>query len=294
MTTSPERMSSAVLSGLLPLRKKEVLELRQRLREGMVLVPESDRKQTLDIKYAAQGEISEYFCEEIPKIWQPPKLDCEPSDFYKVFAEIYTIRIEETEKLLWDALVKTIHGETAAHETMQSLSPLQAAVLTIEIFPGSQKEPTPLSTHELFIELAKHANVYEQLLRKKYGAHFNNELFYECTKKYLNALITRLISADSLILHLYRMTVQMGAHEEYIDDDLNPDCFLLNEHDALIIKQEFIQVLKEYATEQGYKSDNRGRTENRGCPFLLAGNFKKYIDFSISELTRQHRLIHQS
>lgn len=293
----------------LPKRLNEVREKRRILESGLVVKPLTE-EEGYDISNAAQSIISDQVLTEVIQKLQVDSLNVESdefraevasrlpievpvsnNDFYHAFALKYFIAVQSLEKEVWQNLVQETVSEI---DVNQPSTPLQAAVLSLVQF--ADYEGGAISSQELFLELGKHAQVYEHLLREKLGSSFNYSDYYDLVSAHFPVLLKRLIGIDSVILDGYRRNAPEQDRSDdarlvlYLSDPLDERFYYLDENNGLRIKQDFIQLLKDMAKKHQINSDTLGRTENRGCPFLATNVRDEFIKFAIEELIRHHKV----
>ena len=279
----------------LPLRFDKVKEKRDLLSEGIVLNPAS-RDELYDITNVAQSIITEPVLDDVMKNWQTPSLECLPETFCKVFCESYFSLIQENEIKSWDVVASSVISDKDID--LNHLTPLQAAVLTLESIPGY--EDRAVSSQELFVELAMHAQQYETQLKKKLSHGYNTDIFYDLLRKNFPNFLKRLIALDSLIIDLYRTNSPEQNRSDpdriimYLGSELDSKLYDVDENNVFKIKPEYINGLKKFAQDSNFKEDSLGRTENRGCPFLVSNIKDSFIDFAIKEYISQHRKVYKN
>lgn len=268
----------------LPLRKSEVSGLQRTIEDGVVLVPEN-KMEHYDMANAAQALVIERLATDLVADWQRPKLECTQENFHTVFAKTYFDTTGAVEAQLWSELLDEVSAkvDVAASE----LTPLEAAVLTLALLSGYEKQA--VASGELFGEVALHGQAYETKLRERLGSNYTNEVLYENIRAHFPRFLTRFIAMDSVVIDLYRYNATTDQSRPYTDNPLNPGLFHLDDNNALSINRIFIEELKKHAAEHKFTKDFSGRDVNRGCPFLRADNYPVLITFAIEEFIAQHK-----
>lgn len=275
----------------LPTRFSGVKEKRDLINQGLVLKP-LDRDELFDISNASQSIVAGPVLTEVMERWEDYDIELSKDNFYRGFCLLYFRKIKTYEKEAWLKLTDSVVNDEDID--LNKLTPVQAAVLTLQSLKGY--EENALSSKELFVELAMHAEQYERLLQEKLAEEYSSAVFYDHLREHFPTFLKRMIAMDSLVIDLYRRNAPEQDRETeepimYAGSKLDSRFYTLDEDEKFKIKPEFINALKKWANEKGFTSDSLGRTENRGCPFLLSEGRDEFIEFAIEEFIKQHKKV---
>ncbi len=277
------------LANPLPSRYEAVRDTRAVLEQGIVLRPE-DVAERYDISNAAQSIVIGPVLQKVIDSWEPIALQLTTENFYRGFALLYYRAVAARERAVWDSVCQEVVSDSSLD--LNNLTPFQAAVLTLQSL-GYEKAPA--SSRELFVELPMHAEQYEILLREQLGDTFTYEALYDHLREHFPSFLKRMISLDSVIIDLYRMNAPEQDRGDpnsavmYAGSKLDTRFYQLDENDTFQIKPTVIKMFKQHAADRDLTQDTLGRTENRGCPFLLAEGRDEFIAFAIEEFITQHK-----
>ena len=152
----------------------------------------------------------------------------------------------------------------------------------------------PPGSHELYMNLAIFARVYEELMRKKQGDAYSAEFLYQGLREHMPGFLLRLIGMDSVI----SMLLTMNAKPRKVPEDtviLQPGTVLdsrlmeIRENGSFNFHPKFVEMIHEHARKNDLREDSMDRTEDRGCPVLYSSERDAIIRLSIEELIAQHQ-----
>jgi hypothetical protein len=273
----------------LPLRRGFWRDLPNKLKEGIVLLPETV-PEIRDTRAAAHAVIIDHMQPRLIQNFVRPLLSG-TKEFYGEFFMAYLKASYRTERRIWEEIAREF-DQAIAENPLRELTAQEAAYLTL-VAHGYKTGPQSM---ELYMNLASYARAYEGLLRDKYGDWFTGATFYKALRAHMPKFLSRLIGLDAVILNLVTINLTPRKHRRGIGFVLRPSIALdarlldLGENDSLSFPPKFLHEIHKLAKEVGFKTDLNGRTEDRGCPVLFADEYPKILSFAIEELIAQHQL----
>lgn len=275
----------------LPFRREFRKVLIPLLEKGTVLVTERRSPEWWDAQNAAQTILINHLHPKIVASFKRPALP-EDGNLYQNFAQMYVKEIDQAEKDAWAVFGSSFSEKFARmnKDDLDNLTDAEAAYLTLSQAEDVDSMP---SSQELFEYLPRYTEVYEGLLKKKYGENYEPERLYVNLRTKMPQFLLKFIAMDSLLVektNLYGQT-ELDEDADLVPSDFsfNPAVFELTEDDNLVFTRRFVDFVHNSLEKKDVK-DSQGRTEDRGCPVLFAekGVRDTIINFAIEELISQH------
>lgn len=273
----------------LPLRRGFWREYFGKIKQGEILTPASV-DEALDMSSAAQAVLISHIESRLIQNFKRPAL-VTGDDLYAEFNRAYVQMVYGEELRIWEEIGLEV-DHALVLEPERSFTDKEAAYLTLIRL----KHKDPPQSIELYMFLPAYAQAYESLLKEKYGERYTSVLFYNALREHMPKFMLQIISMDMVITFLITWHLLPEVHTEgYLLKPgvvLNSRCMGLSDDDKLFLLPTLIEAIHEHARKKGFKEDQNGRTEDRGCPVLYSSARNAILRFAIEELIAQHQLWH--